>query len=191
MHMEQLRELLLSFPGVTEEEPFGPEVVVYKVMGKMFALVDYDSVPPTMNLKCDPDRALDLRDVHEAIRPGWHMNKRHWNTLDLDGSLRGALVTELVRHSYDLVVAAQPPSAIRSNWYRKLGPVIEANPGFSARNRMDGAWLRGRSAGLRGSGKPAFPTRNHNYFSIFTSFCTPCRARRENVLARSRPEGDS
>ena len=74
----------LSFPGVTEEEPFGPEVVVYKVMGRMFALVDYDSVPPTMNLKCDPDRALDLRDVHEAIRPGWHMNKRHWNTLDLD-----------------------------------------------------------------------------------------------------------
>ena len=108
MHMEELRELLLSFPAVTEEEPFGPEVVVYKVMGKMFALVDYDSVPPTMNLKCDPDRALDLRDVHEAIRPGWHMNKRHWNTLDLDGSLRGPLVSELVRHSYDLVVAALP-----------------------------------------------------------------------------------
>ena len=78
MNMEQLRELLLSFPGVTEEEPFGPEVVVYKVMGKMFALVDYDSVPPTMNLKRDPERALDLRDVHEATRPGWHMNKRHW-----------------------------------------------------------------------------------------------------------------
>jgi len=56
--MEQLRELPLSFPGVSEEEPFGPEVVVYKVMGKMFALVDYDSVPPTMNLKCDPDRVL-------------------------------------------------------------------------------------------------------------------------------------
>ncbi len=108
MHMEQLRELLLSYPGVTEEEPFGPEVVVYKVMGKMFALVDYDSVPPTMNLKCDPDRALDLRDVHEAISPGYHMNKRHWNTLDLDGSLRGPLVSELVQHSYDLVVAALP-----------------------------------------------------------------------------------
>lgn len=111
MHTEQLRELLLSFPGVTEEEPFGPEVVVYKVKGKMFALVGYDSVPPTMNLKCDPDRALDLRDVHEAIRPGYHMNKRHWNTLDLDGSLRGSLVAELVRHSYDLVVAALPRRA--------------------------------------------------------------------------------
>jgi len=108
MHTEQLRELLLSFPGVTEEEPFGPEVVVYKVMGKMFALVDYDSVPPTMNLKCDPDRALDLRDIHEAVRPGYHMNKRHWNTLDLDGSLPSRLVPDLVRHSYDLVASALP-----------------------------------------------------------------------------------
>ena len=105
MHMEQLRGLLLSFPGVTEEEPFGPEVVVYKVMGKMFALVDYDSVPPTMNLKCDPDRALDLRDVHEAIKPGWHMNKRHWNTLILDGSVPGKLIRELIDHSYELVTA--------------------------------------------------------------------------------------
>ena len=81
MHMEQLRELLLSFPGMTEEEPFGPEVVVYKVMGKMFALVDYDSVPPTMNLKCDPERALDLRDVHEAsqgvgFHNGWSLRRR-------------------------------------------------------------------------------------------------------------------
>ena len=93
---------------MTEEQPFGPEVVVYKVMGKMFALVDYDSVPPTMNLKCDPDRALDLRDSYESIRPGYHMNKRHWNTLDLNGTLRSALLAELIQHSYDLVVAALP-----------------------------------------------------------------------------------
>ena len=77
-------------------------------MGKMFALVDYDSVPPTMNLKCDPDRALDLRDSYESIRPGYHMNKRHWNTLDLNGTLRSALLAELIQHSYDLVVAALP-----------------------------------------------------------------------------------
>ena len=108
MHMEQLREFLLAFPGVSEEQPFGPEVVVYKVMGKMFALVDYDSMPPTMNLKCDPDRALDLRDAHEAIRPGYHMNKRHWNTLDLNGTLRSPLLAELIRHSYDLVKASLP-----------------------------------------------------------------------------------
>ena len=94
--MEQLREFLLAFPGVTEEQPFGPEVVVYKVMGKMFALVDY------------PDRALDLRDSYESIRPGYHMNKRHWNTLDLNGTLRSALLAELIQHSYDLVVAALP-----------------------------------------------------------------------------------
>ncbi len=108
MHMEQLREFLLSFPAVTEEEPFGPEVVVYKVLGKMFALVDYDSVPPTMNLKCEPDRALDLRDDYEAIRPGYHMNKRHWNTLDLNGSIPSQLVSELIRHSYALVVESLP-----------------------------------------------------------------------------------
>lgn len=106
--MEALRELLLSFPAVTEEQPFGPEVVVYKVTGKMFALVDYDSVPQTMNLKCDPERALDLRDAHESILPGYHMNKRHWNTLILDESLRGPLIADLVRHSYGLVVAGLP-----------------------------------------------------------------------------------
>ena len=108
MNMEALRELLLSFTAVTEEQPFGPEVVVYKVKGKMFALVDYDSVPQTMNLKCDPDRALDLRDIHESILPGYHMNKRHWNTLILNGTLRRPLIIDLVRHSYDLVVAGLP-----------------------------------------------------------------------------------
>lgn len=105
MHTEQLREFLLGFPSVTEEMPFGENVVVYKVVGKMFALVNYEAVPPAVNLKCDPERALDLRDTHEAIRPGYHMNKRHWNTLDLDGSLRSVLVAELIRHSYKLVVA--------------------------------------------------------------------------------------
>ena len=113
LNPEQLRSLLLGFPGVTEEEPFGPEVVVYKVLGKMFALVDYDAVPPTMNLKCDPERSLELRDAHEGIRPGYHMNKRHWNTLDLDGRLRGPLVAELVHHSYALVLAGLP-ARIRS-----------------------------------------------------------------------------
>lgn len=108
MNVEELREFLLSFSGVTEEEPFGPDVVVYKVVGKMFALVDYDSVPVTMNLKCDPDRALELRGEHEGIRAGYHMNKRHWNTLDFDGRLPGALIRELVIHSYDLVVRGLP-----------------------------------------------------------------------------------
>lgn len=103
-----IREWLMGFPGVSEEAPFGPEVPVYKVAGKMFALLLPDEVPPRMNLKCDPERALELRDAHEAILPGYHMNKRHWNTLRLDGSLPGDLVRELIRHSYERVVSGLP-----------------------------------------------------------------------------------
>lgn len=90
--------------GVTEETPFGPEVLVYKVLGKMFATLGFENEVGRMNLKCDPDRALELRDEHEAVLPGYHMNKKHWNTLVLDGSLSGDLVSELIDHSYDLVV---------------------------------------------------------------------------------------
>ena len=98
----------LSQPRVTEETPFGPEVLVYKVGGKMFALTDPGDFPATMNLKCDPLRALELRDQFVAIRPGYHMNKRHWNTVTLDDSLPAALVRELIEHSYQLVVRGLP-----------------------------------------------------------------------------------
>ena len=98
----------LSRPGAEETTPFGPEVLVYKVGGKMFALTVPEDVPPRVNLKCDPDRALELRDQYEAITPGYHMNKKHWNTLDLSGGLPSALVKELIDHSYDLVVASLP-----------------------------------------------------------------------------------
>jgi predicted DNA-binding protein (MmcQ/YjbR family) len=101
----------LSFPGTEESTPFGPEALVYKVAGKMFALAIPDDVPPRLNLKCDPDRALALRDEHPAILPGYHMNKRHWNTVVLDGSLPPSLVRSLIDHSYSLVVAALPKSA--------------------------------------------------------------------------------
>ena len=103
--VEQLRNFALSLPETTEETPFGPEVAVYKVAGKMFGTLSPDDVPVPMNLKCDPERAIELRDQHEAILPGYHMNKKHWNTVKLDGSLRDDLVIELIRHSYDLVVA--------------------------------------------------------------------------------------
>ena len=102
--VEQLRNFALSLPETTEETPFGPEVAVYKVAGKMFGTLSPDDVPVPMNLKCDPERAIELRDRHEAILPGYHMNKKHWNTVTLDGSLRDDLVIELIRHSYDLVV---------------------------------------------------------------------------------------
>lgn len=103
MHLDELIAHCLGKRGATEETPFGPEVLVYKVGGKLFALTNPDDVPPEVNLKCDPDRAIELRDRYEAVRPGYHMNKQHWNTVVLDGSLPDALVIELVDHSYDLV----------------------------------------------------------------------------------------
>lgn len=98
----------LSLPGVEETTPFGPDVIVYKVGGKMFSLAIPEEVPPRVNLKCDPERALELRDRYEEITPGYHMSKKHWNTLNLGGRLPNALVRELIQHSYDLVVASLP-----------------------------------------------------------------------------------
>ncbi|MCA1962692.1 MAG: MmcQ/YjbR family DNA-binding protein [Prosthecobacter sp.] len=105
----------LSLPGAEETQPFGPEALVYKVAGKVFAITVPEDFPARINLKCDPNRALELRDQHPAILPGWHMNKKHWNTVVLDGSLPPRLVAELIRHSYDLVVASLP-ARIRAGW---------------------------------------------------------------------------
>lgn len=108
MFADDVREALLAKPYAVEETPFGPEVLVYKVGGKMFALLTVEDVPVRMNLKCDPERALDLRDRHEGIIPGYHMNKKHWNTLVLDQTLPAGLIRELIDHSYGLVFAALP-----------------------------------------------------------------------------------
>jgi predicted DNA-binding protein (MmcQ/YjbR family) len=109
MHADEAREYLLQFAGTSEETPFGPEVLVYKVHGKMFAtLVVDESGEAALNLKCDPDRALELREAHRAVLPGYHMNKKHWNTLILDRSLPPILVRELIDHSRNLVVAGLP-----------------------------------------------------------------------------------
>lgn len=105
MEVEAFRQLCLSQKGVTEEFPFGPENLVFKVMGKMFALVPLDRIPAQCNLKCDPERALDLRERYDgSIFGAFHMNKRHWNTL-LMNRLPPDLVRELTLHSYGLVVA--------------------------------------------------------------------------------------
>ena len=100
----------LSKPGAEEATPFGPDVLVYKVGGKMFALTVPDEFPARINLKCDPERSVILREQFEAIIPGYHMNKRHWNTVVLDGSLPSKLVCELIDHSYQLVRASLPKS---------------------------------------------------------------------------------
>jgi predicted DNA-binding protein (MmcQ/YjbR family) len=92
-------------PGSTEEYPFGDDVAVYKVVGRIFALVSQGSPPGTLSLKCDPDLADGLRARYAAIKPGYHLNKRHWNTVTLDGSVPDEELLELIEHSYDLVVA--------------------------------------------------------------------------------------
>lgn len=98
----------LSLNGVEVVTPFGPEVLVYKVGGKMFATAVPDELPHRVNLKCNPERSLDLRDRFEDIVAGYHMNKKHWNTLNLSGRLPATLVRELIDHSYQLVVASLP-----------------------------------------------------------------------------------
>ncbi|GAA2432166.1 MmcQ/YjbR family DNA-binding protein [Streptomyces glaucus] len=109
MSPKELRAYCLSFNAAVEDFPFGPRTSVFKVRGKMFALADLDARPLTVNLKCDPEDALRLRAQHPGlIVPGYHMNKRHWNTVTADGGLPDRLVRELVEDSYDLVVAGLP-----------------------------------------------------------------------------------
>ena len=102
---EELRFYCNDRQGVTEEFPFDFDTLVFKVKGKMFALCNLKEEVSRVNLKCDPDFALALRQKYDAIIPGYHMNKKHWNTVYLDGRLSDELVKELIDHSYDLVVA--------------------------------------------------------------------------------------
>jgi len=99
----EFREYCLAKPRVAEGTPFGEDTLVFKVAGKMFALLSLDDVPPRANLKCDPDRALELRDRYEHVLPGYHMNKKHWNTVVLEGAISNATIVEMIDHSYDLV----------------------------------------------------------------------------------------
>lgn len=107
MNIEEFREYCISKPGVTEEFPFDENTLVFKVMGKMFALTDLVDAF-SINLKCDPERAIELREQFPAIQPGYHMNKVHWNTVVIDGSLSRELILDLIDHSYQLVVDKLP-----------------------------------------------------------------------------------
>jgi predicted DNA-binding protein (MmcQ/YjbR family) len=108
MDATELRGWCLGQAGAIEDFPFGPEHSVFKVAGKMFALSALDRAPLEVSVKCEPELAVGLRNSYLAIRPGYHLNKRHWNTITLDGTLPDRLVRDLVEDSYDLVVSALP-----------------------------------------------------------------------------------
>lgn len=105
MYIDEFRDYCLAKPGVTEGTPFGPETLVLKVMGKMFAVTGLDKYE-FINLKCDPEKSEELRERWEGIRPGWHMNKTHWNSVFVDGSVPENMIRELIDHSYEIVAAS-------------------------------------------------------------------------------------
>lgn len=111
MHIDQFREFCLSKKGVTEEFPFDFDTLVFKVMNKMFALAPlskWEQGETTINLKCDPEKSIELREEYEGIYAGFHMNKKHWNTVKVNHDVPDKLVIELINHSYDLVVKGLP-----------------------------------------------------------------------------------
>src|ERR1700753_2603578 len=113
MRPAELRERCLVFPGAVETVPFGRETSAFKIGGRIFALSRLDGDPLEVSLKCEPQIALALREAHTAVRPGYHLNKRHWNTVRIDGSLPDRLVGEMIEDSYDLVTEQLPASVRR------------------------------------------------------------------------------
>jgi len=107
MNIESFREYCISRKGVTEEFPFGETTLVFKVMGKMFALTNLDG-EFSINLKCNPDLAIELRERYSSVLPGYHMNKSHWNTIQIDGTIPVKLIYDWTDHSYDIVVDKLP-----------------------------------------------------------------------------------
>jgi predicted DNA-binding protein (MmcQ/YjbR family) len=108
MNPESLREYCLSKKGVTEDFPFGETTLVFRVKEKIFLLFALNGDPLQFNAKCDPVRAIELREEYTAIKPGYHMNKKHWNTVIIDGSIPSALIKEMIDDSYGLIVQSLP-----------------------------------------------------------------------------------
>lgn len=107
MDIEQFRNICLTLEDVTEEFPFGPDTIVYKVKGKMFALAGL-AIFESINLKCDPEQAIELRERYPAVQPGYHMNKQHWNTILMDNTIPDKLIKEWISNSYELVKKKLP-----------------------------------------------------------------------------------
>jgi predicted DNA-binding protein (MmcQ/YjbR family) len=111
---DELRETCLAMPGAIEDFPFSPDNSVFKVAGKIFAISNLTNEPLRVSLKCEPGLAEQLRTDHAAITPGYHLNKRHWNTVVVDGSVPDAMVRDMIEDSYDLIVAALPRAKRRA-----------------------------------------------------------------------------
>lgn len=108
MTHESIRDYCLRKNGVTEEFPFDSDTLVFKVMNKMFLLTSLETLPVRINLKCDPERAVELREKYQAVFPAFHMNKTHWNSVQDDGSIPQNEIRQMIDHSYQLVVAGLP-----------------------------------------------------------------------------------
>lgn len=123
MTPDALKAVCLALNGAEETFPFNPETSVFKVGGKIFALSALEARPLSVSLKCDPELAVQLRAAHPQITGGWHLNKRHWNTVLLDGALPDDMVREMVEDSYDLIVAKLPRAQqLRLDWAGVRGP---------------------------------------------------------------------
>jgi len=107
MNIESLREYCLSKAGAEETMPFGPDTLVFKVGGKVFLLTGLDDEELSFNVKCDPEKAIELREEYPCVLPGYHMNKKHWNTIVVDGSVSSRQLKEWIDHSYDLVTGVK------------------------------------------------------------------------------------
>ena len=113
MDIETLREYCIKKPGVEESLPFGPDTLVYKVNGKIFLITRLDEVQLSFNVKCNPDLAIELREQYDCVQPGYHMNKKHWNTIIVDGSVPIKKLKEWIDHSYQLIAEKTPQRSKR------------------------------------------------------------------------------
>jgi predicted DNA-binding protein (MmcQ/YjbR family) len=113
LNLDQLRQFCLSLPGTTEDFPFDADTLAFRIGGKIYLLSDIQHFA-SVNLKCDPEKAMELRERHHSVKPGFHMNKKHWNTVEIPGDYTDAMLESWIRHSYDLVKAGLPLSIRQS-----------------------------------------------------------------------------